>query len=209
MHVQNKSAILLGGSGHALVVAEAWESSDGKCIGYMDRCASPLLHLPYLGFEDDETFQFREGVRSFLPAIGDNRLRKKAVEKLIALGGVPCSVIHREAKLCIDTVVGVGTLIARGALINPRVVIGAHCIINTGAIVEHECVIDDYAHLAPGSILCGGVKVGKNTFIGAGSIIKQGVHIGNDVIIGAGSVVLKNIPDGETQVGNPAKKMYK
>lgn len=43
--------------------------------------------------------------------------------------------------------------------------------------------------------------------IGAGVTIVCGVRIGKGALIGAGSVVTKDVPDGETWCGVPAKKM--
>lgn len=47
--------------------------------------------------------------------------------------------------------------------------------------------------------------IGNNCYIGAGAKIFGGVTIGNDVTIGGGAVVLKNIPDGCTVAGVPAR----
>lgn len=62
-------------------------------------------------------------------------------------------------------------------------------------------------HIAPGVVLAGNVTVGENSFIGANSVLKQDVKIGSGVTVGAGSVVIKDIPDNEIWVGNPAKKL--
>lgn len=43
--------------------------------------------------------------------------------------------------------------------------------------------------------------------IGAGSVILPGVHLGKGCMIGAGAVVTKDVPAGETWVGNPAHKL--
>ena len=42
-------------------------------------------------------------------------------------------------------------------------------------------------------------------YIGPNVCIIGGVTIGNNVTIGAGSIVTKDIPDGATVAGNPAK----
>ena len=47
--------------------------------------------------------------------------------------------------------------------------------------------------------------VGDDVFIGAGTKVLGPINIGNNVKIGANSVVLKDIPDGSTVVGIPAK----
>jgi maltose O-acetyltransferase len=49
------------------------------------------------------------------------------------------------------------------------------------------------------------VRIGRNGWIGGGAIILPGVTIGDDVIIGAGSVVTRDVPDGATARGNPAR----
>jgi maltose O-acetyltransferase len=49
------------------------------------------------------------------------------------------------------------------------------------------------------------VRIGRNVWIGAAAIILPGVSIGNDGLIGAGSVVTRDVPDGATAFGNPAR----
>lgn len=43
--------------------------------------------------------------------------------------------------------------------------------------------------------------------IGMGACIGAGVIIGKGAMVGMGAVVTKNVPDGETWVGNPAHKL--
>jgi len=47
--------------------------------------------------------------------------------------------------------------------------------------------------------------IGNNVFIGAGAKVLGGIKIGNNVKIGANSVVVKDVPDGVTVVGVPAR----
>ena len=49
------------------------------------------------------------------------------------------------------------------------------------------------------------VHIGSNVWIGAGALILPGVTIGDDALIGAGSVVTRDVPEGATVVGNPAR----
>ncbi len=48
-------------------------------------------------------------------------------------------------------------------------------------------------------------KIGNNVFIGTGAKILGNITIGDNVNIGANAVVLKDVPDGATAVGVPAK----
>ena len=42
-----------------------------------------------------------------------------------------------------------------------------------------------------------------------GALVKNGLTVGENSVIGLGAVVVKNIPDNETWVGNPAKPILK
>lgn len=50
-----------------------------------------------------------------------------------------------------------------------------------------------------------GATIKNNVYIGPNVCIVGGVTIGNNVTIGAGSVVTKDIPEGATVAGNPAR----
>ena len=47
--------------------------------------------------------------------------------------------------------------------------------------------------------------IGSNVTISAGAVIVGSVRVGDGAIIGANAVVLKNVPDGHTAVGVPAR----
>jgi maltose O-acetyltransferase len=50
------------------------------------------------------------------------------------------------------------------------------------------------------------VTIGQNVWIGGGAIILPGITIGDDAVIGAGAVVTRNVAQGVTVVGNPARQ---
>jgi maltose O-acetyltransferase len=49
------------------------------------------------------------------------------------------------------------------------------------------------------------VSIGANVWIGGGAIILPGVTIGDDAVIGAGAVVTRDVANGTTMIGNPAR----
>jgi maltose O-acetyltransferase len=49
------------------------------------------------------------------------------------------------------------------------------------------------------------IIIGDNVWIGDNVFIKEGITIGSDSIIGANSVVVKDVPEGSTVGGNPAR----
>lgn len=50
------------------------------------------------------------------------------------------------------------------------------------------------------------VTIGRNVWIGGGAMILPGVTVGDDAIVGAGAVVTRDVREGATVVGNPAKE---
>ncbi len=58
-----------------------------------------------------------------------------------------------------------------------------------------------------GSTRVSPVFIRRNAFIGTGAIILLGVKIGEGAVVGAGAVVTKDVPDGATVVGIPAKTL--
>ncbi len=147
----------------------------------------------------------KQGIKTAIVAIGDNKIRAQRFEQLCKLGINIINAIHPKATIAPSVEIGKGVVVCSGAIINTLAKIGNNCIINTGAIVDHEDLIGDNVHIAPGVALAGRVTVKENTFIGLGSVVKEYVTIGKNVIIGAGSVVLKDIPDNTMAAGTPAE----
>lgn len=204
-----KNIAILGYSGHAYVVVDALLEKNYSVIGYFEQQEqiNNPYNLAYLGQEDDKSLQSLEPNTIVFPCIGSNAVRKKIIALFEKNNLNQIVIQHPRSIVSKTTIIKPSTFISAGAIINAFVKIGAGCIINSGAIIEHECEIGDFSHIAPGAVLAGNVTIGNESFIGANSVVKQGVIIGNKVTIGAGSVVLKNVPDNETWVGNPAKRI--
>lgn len=83
---------------------------------------------------------------------------------------------------------------------------GTH--INYGAMMTRTR-IGVHVTISPCAVIAGDVRIGDRVLIGAGAVICDRVTVGNDVTVGAGAVVLPEtvIPDGETWVGVPARRV--
>lgn len=208
--MKSTKTILAGYSGHGFVVTEAALLSKIKIDGYLEpkEVFPNHFNLSYLGFEMDPDFNWNRDI-DFMLGIGDNHIRHKLGKFIQSKDKCILNIIHPTASVAKLLTIGSGNFMARNVSINPLVEIGDFCIINTGAIIEHECIIGDAVHIGPGAVLAGNVKIGNCTFIGANAVIKQGISIGENVIVGAGSTVVKDIPDNQVWVGNPAKLLKK
>ena len=78
-------------------------------------------------------------------------------------------------------------------------------ILNTVCSIDHDVQLDDGVHFCPGAHLAGEVQVGARSWIGIGASVIQQERIGADVTVGAGAAVVRDLPDGVTAVGVPAR----
>lgn len=193
--------IVYGASGHGKVIIDILESLGQSDITVWD----DEDKLPVWGYPVRRPLPTLEVNDKIIISMGSNATRKKVVERLgsaVSFGKAIHVAAYVSGRIL---VIGEGTVIMAGVIVNPDVSIGRHCIINTGASVDHDCVIGDYVHISPNAALCGDVHVGEGTQVGAGASVIPGIKIGKWCTIGAGAVVINNIPDYATAVGNPAR----
>jgi sugar O-acyltransferase (sialic acid O-acetyltransferase NeuD family) len=156
-------------------------------------------------FEEVEDY-FKNNNNSFTLGLGNPQLRQKMVEKFTELGGLLTSIVSSKAKIgSFNTSLGKGCQIMQGVVITNDVKLGMGVLVNLNTTISHDCEIGDYTEIACGVTIPGRCKIGNNVFIGSNATLNPDITIGDNAIIGAGSVVIKNVPEGCTVVGNPAK----
>lgn len=191
---------LYGASGHAKVIMEILKANGVEIEGLVDDNPDIIELLGY------PVYHQRTDLSPMIVSIGNNAIRKHIVEKLPVEYG---QAIHPTAIVSHTAIIGEGTVVMQGAIVQACTRIGKHCIINTGASVDHECIVEDFVHISPHATLCGNVHVGEGSWVAAGTVVLPGVKIGKWSVIGAGSVVSKDIPDGVLAVGNRCKVIKK
>ncbi len=204
-----RALLVLGAGGHGKVVADVGLSMGLRLIGFVDddpaRDGSEIWGLKVLGW--DRLVAERERFGDVLVAlgIGSNEARERAHKRLRLAGFEVATLIHPSAVVARSARLGEGTVVVANATVNPDAVVGQGVIVNTGAVVEHDCRVDDYAHLSPKAALGGAVTVGRRSHLGLGAVALPGVRIGADVRAGAGAAIHRDVPDGRTVVGVPAR----
>lgn len=202
--------VIIGAGGQARVVYEILRyNRNMEIFAFIDNIIKgseeKIMGIQVLGDHSILPKLIKEGVKGYIVAVGDNRIRMQYFNKFLNMDLIPINAIHPTAHITYNAKIGKGVVISTGATIATGTTIGDNVIINTGAIIEHEDVIGDHVHIAPGVVLAGRITIKENSFIGAGSVIKEYITIGENTIIGAGSIVLQDIPDNVVAAGTPAK----
>ncbi|QNI75247.1 acetyltransferase [Synechococcus sp. MVIR-18-1] len=207
------SLLLLGAGGHARVVAEtALSTGRFSSIAFLDdRCSGPAqlpdqLGWPVIGpFSAAHDRQICQQFQAALVAIGNATVRLQWLPRLAAAGYELPVVIHPTAWLSPSAQLGAGSVVFAQAAIQAQAMIGSGAILNTGCSVDHDAQLGDGVHICPGARLAGEVQVGDRSWIGIGASMIQQICIGADVTVGAGASVVRDLPDGVTAVGVPAR----
>ncbi len=200
-----KKIVLIGASGHGKVVADIARLNGYEDISFLDDNEDNSVCGKYSVV--GKTDSYKDFDCDFFVSIGNARVRKHIMEKLICYEKSLPVLIHPNSIIAEDVSIDVGTVVMAGTVINSGTSIGKGCIINTCSSVDHDNSIGDYVHIAVGTHLCGTVKVGNHTWIGAGATVINNISVCENCFVGAGAVVINDINESGTYVGVPAKKL--
>lgn len=187
-------------------------ASQCAVVGVLDddrgKMGQKLLGVPILG----PTYDFAELARKkdidgAALAIGDNYIRDEKFRQVREAGLRPVNVIHPAARVSRFVDMGEGVVILAGAVVNPGTVIADNVCINTSASVDHDNWLGRSSHIFPNATLTGGVRVGEFSYIGSGAVVNPYLTIGRCSVVGAGAVVTRDVAEGVTVVGVPARKI--
>ena len=205
--------IIIGGGGHAKVIADILFACRKNVLGFVDKDPrkSTLLGLNRLG-DDDLIRNYNPQqvmIANGLGSVGPPGVRKECFIELKERGYEFVECIHPSAVVSPFARLGEGIQVMAGAVIQPGVTIGDNSIINTRASIDHDCKIGAHVHIAPGVTLSGDVTVRDRSHVGTGASVIQGVKIGEDCLVGAGAVVVGDVGANQKVMGVPARARKK
>ena len=172
--------VVFGASGHARVVMDICRLEGSyEVVGLLDSYKS--RGIAYCGHEVIGSWQdlpelVSSGtVSGAIVAIGDNFSRARIVANI--RGVLPdfrfVTAVHPSAQVARDVILGAGSVVMAGAVVNSGSEVGEFCIVNTRASLDHECVMGDYSSLGPGAVVGGCVRIGAYSAIGIGAVVLQ------------------------------------
>ncbi len=167
----------------------------GKTINGYD-CLGPISYL--------NTISLRDEIYAVVATQED--YRKEIVNSLPDFKNW-ATIIHPSVNISNSSSVGLGCIICANSNISVNSTIGNHCILNLGTTIGHDCKIADYVSLMSGTVISGHVTIKEGAYFGSNSTVVPGKTIGINSKIGAGSVVIRNVKDGVSVMGVPAKML--
>lgn len=194
--------LLVGAGGHARACIDVIELQGqfeiAGLVGQPHEVGTRVLGYEVLG-SDDELPSLVKRVPRALVTVGQIKTaepRVRLFERLTELGCELPAITSPFAHVSRHAVIGAGTIVMHGAVVNASAAVGLNGIVNSQALIEHDAQIGDHCHLSTGTLINSGVRVGDRTFIGSGTSVRQGIVIGRDCVIGMGQRVVSDCADG-------------
>jgi sugar O-acyltransferase (sialic acid O-acetyltransferase NeuD family) len=181
-----------------------------------------------IGFVDDTPDKQRAGAYG-LPVLSRAALVELRDTAVLAVPGGPASyqarrqvidnlgvaterlatVVHPSANVAGLAKLGRNVLVMAGVVITSNAVIGDHVCLLPNTVIHHDVTVGSFSLIGANVAIAGSVRIGENCYIGSGTNIMNGLSVGSRALVGLGSNVIRDVPEGATVAGNPARPLRK
>lgn len=138
--------------------------------------------------------------------VGGCAARAAIDARCVAWGRRSATLVHPTAVVGRRSVeIGEGSVLCAFSSATTHVRLGRHVHLNPHASIGHDSTIGDHTTVTPHAAIAGDVHLGARVFVGTGAVIGPRMRVGDDVLVGAGAVVVRDVADGLTVAGVPAR----
>jgi UDP-perosamine 4-acetyltransferase len=206
--MKKRPFVILGGGGHARVLASTLRRLSHSILGYTDPSPDTSLdeNVKYLG-EDAVLQEYSPEDIVLATGVGstqDTTLRFRIFEKEYTEDFDFPPIIHPRAFVAPEATLDESVQIMAGAIVQPGTQLEKNVTVNTKASIDHDCDVRAHVHVSPGATLSGEVLLEEGVHVGTGASIIQDIRVGAGSTIGAGAVVIDDVPPNSTVIGVPA-----
>lgn len=208
----NERIVLVGAGDHGRGVLEilrraAERGSAQEVVGIVDDApgVKEVDGVPLLGGVAWLAEHLKDLDAAVILAIASPVAKRTLVDRLAPARPRWARAIHPRADLAPSVTVGPGSVIGSGVVIVYETTVGAHVTVNLNATVGHHVGLGDFVTVAPGANILGKARIGSGAQIHANAVILPSIRVGDGATVGAGAVVMKDVAEGVTVFGNPAR----
>lgn len=203
--------ILIAASGLAReIIASIRQTGTDEVVGILDDDlslhGSDISGVPVVGGLEHAL----EAEEELLVCAGPGWVRAEIVSRLTADGIRPgryATHIDHTAVIGGGVTIGPGTIILGGCVLTCDMVLGAHVVLMPRVVLTHDDSVGDFVTLTAGVSVGGRVTIGRCAYLGMNAAVRQDLLIGESATLGMGGVLVRNLPDGQTWAGNPARPL--
>jgi acetyltransferase EpsM len=214
--MNKKKLIIFGAGGNADVICSTimdinQENQQIEILGFLDDVEKKKNVLGKINKRNVDKFKRHKDVY-FIWSLRSTNLGKKILHKYNNLDiseGRLLTVQHPTAVISKYSKIGNGVTIHPFVNIGPGVIIKNNIHIFSHSLIGHNTILSHFSYIANNSSIGAFVKIKEGGYIGMNASIKERIIIEKWSTVGMGSVVIKNVKEGSTVVGNPAKALKK
>lgn len=147
---------------------------------------------------------------SLLVCAGKGQSRRAIVARLREVGVTEdrfATLIAPDVYVPASCFVGAGSILLSGTVLTSDISVGAHVVTMPGVVLTHDNQVHDFATLCARVTLGGSVTVGEAAYLGMGALVRERVTVADEAVLGMGAVLLSDLPQRETWVGVPARRL--
>lgn len=184
--------IIIGAGGHGQAIADlALSLNRFNEISFLDDSYpenTSAIGLSIIG-KSSALFDGNLNYDSCFVAIGNNKIRKLIVTRIIENKLPLINLIHPKAWVSDFAVVKEGCAVMAGAIVGTNAKLGLASLVNANATVDHDCVLHKFSHLGVGVQLAGGVEIGESAWLQSGCCAGYGVKVLEQRVFSPGSTI--------------------